>query len=161
MAFLNTNGNIHRSDVDHDCNPGTIQEAIDIQANLSYGLQFDGILKFGIFGIGDQNFDLPTGLYKTDTFYYHCFGIDNGVANVSAPLTPVPISPNITVNTTKSGNNGGGNNNSTTPIDCSGVSPSPGGQPCGDVVMACVSDSIWSCGAGEEGVVPPGTICQW
>ncbi|OCK95039.1 uncharacterized protein K441DRAFT_676949 [Cenococcum geophilum 1.58] len=145
------------TNVDHDCNPGTIQEAIDIQANLSYGLQFDGILKFGI---SEKNFDLPTGLYKAYTLYHHCFGINNGVANVSAPLTPVPINPSITVNTTESGNNGGGNNNSTTLIDCSGVSPSPGGQPCGDVVMACVSDSIWSCGAGEEGVVPPGTICR-
>jgi hypothetical protein len=45
--------------------------------------------------------------------------------------------------------------------DCSTVAASPGGQPCGEVVMQCLDAYRWSCGKGQEGVVPPGTFCAW
>jgi hypothetical protein len=43
---------------------------------------------------------------------------------------------------------------------CAGVAPSPGGQPCGGTnVMTCLTTDTWQCPNGDNGVVPPGTVC--
>lgn len=45
-------------------------------------------------------------------------------------------------------------------VDCTGVAPSLGGQPCGGTnIMTCLTTTSWQCPDGSTGVVPPGTEC--
>jgi len=111
-------------------------------------------------------------LYFEKTFAEVCYDISGG--NEGNPKTLPPSNDKPKPKDQPIDDNfGTGRRNTTTPgfpsllgdssriYDCSGVSPSPGGQPCGNVIMQCPTLSSWSCGNGQQGIVPPGTFCAW
>ncbi|RMZ88074.1 hypothetical protein DV736_g4689, partial [Chaetothyriales sp. CBS 134916] len=146
--------------VDSDCDAGDFDEAIKLTGDVGVGLETFGSIT--VTDINIANFNTPDGdLYKTWNFLEKCYDISGvGSNNETTPINqPPPVSGNST--TTGPPTNGSGNQNLTAPgydhslYDCSSVAPSPGGQPCGSVTMICPTAYTWSCGNGQEGVVPP------
>lgn len=153
------------TDVNSDCDIGDFDEAIKLTGDVGVGLTIFGRANLGIIKLGSFNKNVD-GLSKIWNILEHCYDISGGDDNNPTPPIdqPPPVSGNVTNNPPPTN----GNNNLTIPggyengtYDCSSVAPSPGGQPCGDVTMLCPSAYAWSCGNGEEGVVPPGTFCAW
>ncbi|KAF2869770.1 hypothetical protein BDV95DRAFT_497226, partial [Massariosphaeria phaeospora] len=154
-------------DVNADCDAGTFDEAVKLTGDIGVGLVAFGDVD--VVGLEIVDFNTEVGdLYKKWEFLEHCYDIsvdddddddDKPIINDPPPLpdssNPVPPPTDGNANITTPGTPGGYN----TLFDCSGVAPSPGGQPCGAVTMLCPSAYTWSCGNGEEGVVPPGTFC--
>jgi hypothetical protein len=154
------------ADVDRDCNPGPFEEAIKISLRAGAGLYYSGEADF--FGIS-KSFSSPV-----ESLYYWTPALDV-CFDISDDADDDEWSPSDTSDPLQEGNqpddsgfnpgNGtavvGNPSNETGLYDCSTVAASPGGQPCGEVVMECLDTYHWSCRKGQEGIVPPGTFCAW
>jgi hypothetical protein len=158
------------SDVTAKCEArGPFKDAVKIFARLGAGLRLS--TKATILGVGIPGLSTDVkGLYWTWTLLNRCFDISGDTEGGDKTLLPSSDKPEEKDPSTDEafgvpGANGtitaGGAGNTTASYDCSGVAPSPGGQPCGNVVMQCPSMNTWSCGSGQQGIVPPGTICVW
>jgi hypothetical protein len=160
-----TDGDI--ADVSRDCDPGPFEEAVRITLKAGAGLSYSGEVQVPIFP--DFSFDSEAdGLYYWSPSLDVCFDISDDADDDE-------WSPSDTPDTLQEGaqpeDSGFGLGNSTDNVgapgyetgvyDCSTVAASLGGQPCGGVVMQCPDAYHWSCGNGQEGIVPPGTFCAW
>lgn len=175
--------------VDQDCNSGSIQDALEMDINADFGLavELDTIFKKAQ-NLTPQlyrSFELDKHCFGSDT------GGDQTIVNSSTIASGIPQGstqpgsyPLTNANGTKgndtsggSGTISGGTNSTGSPgpsnpggiqsnitslIDCTGVAPSPGGQPCayaGGGPVTCTSLYSWSCPNGDSGPVPADTIC--
>jgi hypothetical protein len=152
-------------DVNANCQSGPFTEAVNLTASIGAGPVLTGQISVG--SVKLESFDTSTGTsYLYWDLYKDCFDISGG-DNTTPKTIPSPT-PGVPQNGNQPQQPGFGavsggpaGNDTTTYYDCSGVAPSPGGQPCGTVVMQCTDTGYWSCGDGRQGIVPPGTFCAW
>lgn len=166
------------SDVNRGCDAGPFQEAIKLDLEIGAGLSVSGKTSYKnsnnvVTSIPNFEFDTKgKGLYWTWPFPDVCFDIsgDNNSNDRTLPPPKAPEKKDPPSNTgigTGLGSNDTlssgplANSTDTGVYDCSGIASSPGGQPCGSVIMQCPSLYTWSCGNGQQGIVPPGTFCAW
>ncbi|KAH4250534.1 hypothetical protein HBI04_206270 [Parastagonospora nodorum] len=153
--------------VDGKCKlQGPFKEALKLSAGIGAGVKVGAEIDPGSFSVNTE----VKGLYFEKTIAQICFDISGDNEKVDKPLPPLGNTskpkdqpgdeiPFRGQNNDTSTSNAGVLANSTVTYDCSGVAPSPGGQPCGSVIMQCPTLSTWSCGNGQQGIVPPGTFC--
>lgn len=175
-------------DVDAQCKPGTIQDAVELDTTAGFGLDVE------LTTVLTHSGNLAAPLYKSVNLYKHCFNLDssdplqglNGSSSSSGsskgmnPSIPLPhYPPSYTGSPALNGTNPpsptgsgisspsstgspGSGGNYTSSYNCAGVGPSPGGQPCaymGGGPVTCESLYTWSCPNGDSGAVPADTIC--
>ncbi|EAT78034.1 hypothetical protein SNOG_14494 [Parastagonospora nodorum SN15] len=153
--------------VDGKCKlQGPFKEALKLSAGIGAGVKVGAEIDPGSFSVNTE----VKGLYFEKTIAQICFDISGDNEKVDKSLPPLGNTskpkdqpgdeiPFRGQNNDTSTSNAGVLANSTVTYDCSGVAPSPGGQPCGSVIMQCPTLSTWSCGNGQQGIVPPGTFC--
>lgn len=160
-------------DVDGQCKPkGPFKEALELSARIGAGVKVGAEIDTGPFPSVSTNTEVK-GLYFERTIAQVCFDISGDNKNLNITLPPLGNTPEQKDQPDDDDIPFSGQNNGTiisdagvlanniVTYDCSGVAPSPGGQPCGSVIMQCPTLSTWSCGNGQQGIAPPGTFCAW